>query len=67
MEARRLYRIKKRKEERPKPTRIFEVKENGVGKKHKQWLDALNELDSKPVEAPMEEVREYPVLKCHCC
>jgi hypothetical protein len=66
LEARRLYRIRKRKEEKEKLSIVFKVTKQDVGRKHQQWLEALDELERKPVEAPMEEVREYPVMECHC-
>ena len=66
LEARRLYRIRKRKEEKEGLTLVVKETNHDVGRGHQLWLEALDLLENKPVVAPIEQVRVEPVVRCHC-
>ena len=66
LEARRLYREKKRNEEKKGLTLAVKETNRDVGRGHQLWLEALDELECKPMETPMEQVRVEPEVRCHC-
>ena len=66
LEARRLYRVKKRKEEKEGLTLVVKETKREVGRGHQLWLEALDKLDCKPMETPMEQVRVEPEVSCRC-
>ena len=53
LEARRLYRVRKRKEEREGLTLAVKETNLDVGRGHQLWLEALDQLECKPLEAPI--------------
>ena len=66
LEARRLYRVRKRKEEKEGLTLAVKETKHDFGRGRQLWLEALNKLECKPMETPMEQVRVEPELSCHC-